>query len=211
MNTADELLKRALEAWEEYDGYEDVSVFEDIRAYLAAPRTEQDTAIYCRECLTYNGHQAGCSKYEPRTEQEPVAWRCCMPGQDPILLHDEPSDERYPPGYKDPLYYHPAPRTEQEPVMRQGRWKRKDWDYWVDWCELTKEKYEERKKELECGDWVYEVRELFTHPAPKRKPLSIDEIETGFGCSHNALYWIQFVRGVRWAEKMHKIGGDDDV
>ena len=35
---------------------------------------------------------------------EPSAWLCCVPGQNPCLLFDEPSDERYPPGYKDPLF-----------------------------------------------------------------------------------------------------------
>lgn len=35
--------------------------------------------------------------------QEPVAWLCCVPGQDAVLLFDEPSDERYPPGYKEAL------------------------------------------------------------------------------------------------------------
>lgn len=57
--------------------------------------------------------------FVPRTEQEPVAWRCCMPGQEPILLHDEPSDERYPPGYKDPLYYSPSPQAEQRKLLSE--------------------------------------------------------------------------------------------
>ena len=53
---------------------------------------------------------------------EPVAWRCCVPGQDPVLLFDEPSNERYPKGYKEPLYTRPEPAirkpmTEEEIKM----------------------------------------------------------------------------------------------
>ena len=116
-----ELLRRALESCE-IVWSEDTEIMKEIRSYLATPRTEQ----------------------------EPVAWRCCMPGQEPILLHDEPSDERYPPGYKDPLFY---------------------------------------------------------HPAPKRKPLSREDIETRLD-----IYLEQksFCAGVRWAEKMHGIGEGND-
>ena len=54
---------------------------------------------------------------EQQPVQEPVAWLCCVPGQDAILLFDEPSDERYPPKYKDPLYTTP-PLPVQEPKKR---------------------------------------------------------------------------------------------
>lgn len=47
-------------------------------------------------------------------QQEPVAWLCCVPGQDPCLLFDEPSDERYPPGYKDPLVPAAGAQDKQE-------------------------------------------------------------------------------------------------
>jgi hypothetical protein len=41
---------------------------------------------------------------EQAEAEEPYAWVCCVPGQDPCFLLSEPSDERYPPGYKEPLY-----------------------------------------------------------------------------------------------------------
>lgn len=51
---------------------------------------------------------------------EPVAWFCCVPGQNPCLRFDEPSDEQYPPGYKDPLFLsavaQPAPKQEPAPT-----------------------------------------------------------------------------------------------
>lgn len=45
---------------------------------------------------------------DAQAKQEPVAWMCCMPGQDVVLLLDEPSDDRYPQGYKEPLYAAPV-------------------------------------------------------------------------------------------------------
>jgi len=41
----------------------------------------------------------------PHFEQKPSAWLCCVPGQDPCLLFDEPPDTQYPPGYKTPLFF----------------------------------------------------------------------------------------------------------
>ena len=48
---------------------------------------------------------------------EPVAWLCCVQGQDAVLLFDEPSDEQYPPKCKEPLYTTPPqrkPLTDEE-------------------------------------------------------------------------------------------------
>ena len=57
----------------------------------------------------------------PLPAQEPVAWLCCVPGQDAILLFDEPSDERYPPKYKDPLYTTPPPLVQEPVAMRMPK------------------------------------------------------------------------------------------
>lgn len=48
-------------------------------------------------------------KLAEQAKADPMAWWCCLPGQDVVLLLEEPSDDRYPQGYKAPLYLHPAP------------------------------------------------------------------------------------------------------
>ena len=66
-----ELLHRVLEVIEQtpcwtYNGkpmcgFEDLeSIYDEIKAYLAAEKGKQTS--YCKECLTYNGHQDGCNK-----------------------------------------------------------------------------------------------------------------------------------------------------
>lgn len=48
---------------------------------------------------------------------------------------------------------------------------------------------------------------LYLHPAPKRKPLSREDIEARLDVY---LEQKSFCAGVRWAEKMHGIGGGDE-
>ena len=68
---------------------------------------ERFAALVRAEALADHSGDATEMVAEP-VKQEPVAWWCCVPGQDAILLFDEPSDERYPPKYKSPLYAAPV-------------------------------------------------------------------------------------------------------
>jgi hypothetical protein len=71
---------------------------------------------------------------EQAEKQEPVAWWCCIPGQDAVLLFDEPRDEQYPPGYKEPLYTSPPPRQPLTDEQRKGitaMWSKRHRNYTV--------------------------------------------------------------------------------
>ena len=75
-------------------------------------------------------------------QAEPVAWMCCVPGQDAILFcFDEPSDERYPPKYKDPLYTHLPQRQ---------------------WVGLTDEDFLEACQIAEHGNYLLALRRIQT-------------------------------------------------
>lgn len=50
---------------------------------------------------------------------EPVAWVCCVPGQEVVLLFVEPSDERYPPKFKDHLYTLPGAAALQQQLAQK--------------------------------------------------------------------------------------------
>jgi hypothetical protein len=65
-------------------------------------------------------------------KDEPVAWLCCVQGQDAVLLFDEPSDEQYPPKCKEPLYTTPPQRT---------------------WIGLTDEEKQEIYKQADEENW----------------------------------------------------------
>ena len=74
-----------------------------LREALAEPKKPEECANGCPQLQVCDYCQIA-----EQAEQEPVAWWCCAPGQDPVLLFDEPSDERYPPNYKEPLYAAPV-------------------------------------------------------------------------------------------------------
>ena len=56
-------------------------------------------------------------------------------------------------------------------------------------------------------EWMTNIRPLYTSP-PTRKALSDDEIRVGMG-DEPPISRSGFVRGVKFAEKAHGIGGDD--
>ena len=78
------------------------------REALAQPEQEP-VANYCKECLTYNGHQEGCSQYTtpPQPEQEPVAW---MEGES-VYWHTNQSLNDWIRANGTPLYTAPPQRT----------------------------------------------------------------------------------------------------
>lgn len=55
----------------------------------------------------FGEYQTATEELAAIKSQPVVAWLCCVPGQDAILLMDEPPDSRYPPGYKTPLIVAP--------------------------------------------------------------------------------------------------------
>ena len=67
----------------------------------------EPVANYCKECLTYNGHQEGCSHYvESQAEQQkPVAFRLYKNGELYALKHEK--DDRGLHYTWEPLYTSP--------------------------------------------------------------------------------------------------------
>ncbi len=68
------------------------------------------------------------------------------------------------------------PRDQQdEPVAWQYR-MRPDWgskkDCWGPWQDCTKEQAAMYQRVPLLNDWVYESRQLYTHPQPARQPLT---------------------------------------
>lgn len=72
------------------------------RLYDFEPAELRDYARALLDALAERGYVLVDAK-----KQEPVAWMCCVPGQETIFLDDEPSDARYPKGFKEPLYTRP--------------------------------------------------------------------------------------------------------
>jgi len=75
----------------------------------------------------------------------------------------------------------------------------------VAWVKITQ--YGDRRLSLDKLDG-YEP--LYTKPSPARKPMSEEEIQK------HSIFWLlydqkSFVAGIRFAEKRHGIGGDDDT
>jgi len=56
---------------------------------------------------------------------------------------------------------------------------------------------------------IKNVRPLYTRPSPSRKPMTEEEIDSGFRYG-DVGYMNGFFEGVRFAERHHGIGGDDD-
>lgn len=58
MNKERELLKRVIEVWETCDGYEDLSVFEEIRTYLnTCPRCGKENPADIHTCTPRQDHE----------------------------------------------------------------------------------------------------------------------------------------------------------
>lgn len=107
------------------------------------------------------------------------------------------------------------PKGEQEPVAWQYR-MRPDWgskkDCWGPWQDCTKEQAAMYQRVPLLHDWAYESRQLYTHPQPKREPLTDEQIN-----NHRLALpydgedlpdpW-DFKQGVKAAERAHRIGGD---
>ena len=81
----------------------------DVPACGMKETKQKPVANYCKECLTYNGHQEGCSQYTtpPQPEQEPVAW---MEGES-VYWHTNPSLNDWIRANGTPLYTAPPQRT----------------------------------------------------------------------------------------------------
>lgn len=104
------------------------------------------------------------------------------------------------------------PQVEQEPVAWQYR-MRPDWgskkDCWGPWQDCTKEQAAMYQRVPLLHDWAYESRQLYTHPQPKREPLTEGEI-LNFGPGQQDAVWsyedqVYFARAI---ERAHKIGGE---
>ena len=70
------------------------------------------------------------------------------------------------------------PQVEQEPVAWQRRMRTKwmrDGEWWP-WQECSKEVAYDCKQAPVIDDWEYESRPLYTHPQPKREPLTVGQI-----------------------------------
>jgi hypothetical protein len=100
------------------------------------------------------------------------------------------------------------PEPEQEPVVLQYRTKPNWTGNWSKWEDCRKESYEDYMRVPILHDWTYETRELYTAPKPEQKPLTPQQISEGnqsmFNVTRDA-----FVKGVKFAEKMHGIGGGE--
>jgi hypothetical protein len=124
-------------------------------------------------------------------------------------------------------------QPEQEPVGWQYRTKPNWKENWSKWEDCRKESYEDYIRVPLLHDWLYETREIYTSPPtcePVRKvvigdsfmindtkyvkardPLSDDVIWDG-RCSQGVPDYksMTFIKGIRFAEKQHGIGGDDE-
>lgn len=101
------------------------------------------------------------------------------------------------------------PRGEQEPVAWQYR-MRPDWgikkDCWGPWQDCTREQAAMYQRVPLLHEWVYESRQLYTHPQPKREPLTDEQI-LGFGPGQEDAEWtyedqLYFARAI---ENAHNI------
>lgn len=67
----------------------------------------------------------------------------------------------------------------QEPTLYQARvrptWK--DDKDWIDWETCSKESAEAYERTPLLHDWQYQVRRLYTTPAPQQKPLTAEQID----------------------------------
>ena len=100
-----------------------------------------------------------------------------------------------------------AQPEQTEPVVLQYRTKPNWTGNWSKWEDCRKESYEDYIRVPILHDWTYETRELYTAP-PKREPLSEQQISVGNQSMFNVTREA-FVKGVRFAEKMHGIGGGE--
>jgi hypothetical protein len=83
-----------------------------------------------------------------------------------------------------------APAVEQEPVGFIGE----DPDHGTRMC----------KREIIAECWLIPYLPLYTHPQPKREPLSESEIKQIFEQSIGLMYW-DFAKAI---EKAHGIGAE---
>lgn len=101
------------------------------------------------------------------------------------------------------------PRGEQEPVAWQYR-MRPDWriekDCWGPWQDCTREQAAMYQRVPLLHEWVYESRQLYTHPQPKRKPLADEQLaELTKDGYYDSLLWSGVKRFARAIEAAHDI------
>lgn len=189
-----ELLRRALELLERDDDeqIEFCCIRDDIRAYLAVEEGKQEEEpVYLFRRKGLNDFVT-CSKerFDELSEIHLFETKILHPSR----IQNKETATRS----EDVV----TEATDQEPVA----WRRYNplqscWEY---------DKYPEDL--LEDERLIADPEPLFLHPSPQaeqRKPLSEEEIDQElWGSTH---YSRSFTAGVRWAEKMHRIGGGDDV
>ena len=95
-----------------------------------------------------------------------------------------------------------------EPVAWQRRMRTKwmrDGEWWP-WQECSKEVAYDYKQAPVIDDWEYESRPLYTHPQPKREPLTEMEIVELRQLTPGTLD-VQFVKFARSIEAAHGVKG----
>ena len=98
------------------------------------------------------------------------------------------------------------PMVEQEPIKYEYQARKVGAEWHGQWGECSKDLYERYNNPFYFDGFEYQARALYTHPQPKREPLSGDEIDALWVSFCSDLSIDTYADFVRLIEKAHGIG-----